>query len=43
MTPLMSALGQTEKWRRIRRESVRPHTADIEQVRAKIMIYAQNH
>jgi hypothetical protein len=37
----MSEMGQTEKWRRIRRESVRPHITDIERVRAKIMIYAQ--
>lgn len=25
----MSDMGQTEKWRRIRRESVRPRTTDI--------------
>ena len=38
-----TAMGQTEKWRRIRRESVRLQTTDIERVRAKIMIYAQIH
>ena len=37
----MSGMGQTEKWRRLRQESVRPHTTDIERVRAEIMIYAQ--
>ena len=37
-----SEMGQTEKWRRIRRESALPRTTDIDRLRAKIMIYAQN-
>jgi hypothetical protein len=33
----MSEMGQAEKWRRIRRESVRPHTTDIERVMHKTL------
>jgi hypothetical protein len=38
----MSQLGQTEKRRRIRRESALPRTTDIDLLRAKIVIYAQS-
>jgi hypothetical protein len=32
----MSQLGQTEKWRRVRRESVRPQTTDMRALRQQV-------